>query len=375
MTCASAAAHVRTVIHSLPFDLRDAPATGQSLRMTPELEALMAAQAGVFSAAQAAHVGVTADDLRVGKRSGRLRVVRRSIYTSTARLDAADGAMRHLIDAAGALLARDALSSDAAGRFAVGHLSAALVWGLPAPRPELVVTGPADLGHEAMTITGNQPARIVDLVGADRHQRTYAWGVQIHPAGLPPSDVTWHKLLPCTTLARTAVDLARSRDADEAIVVLDRVMRLGVSRPELLAVLERHRGWPGVRQAERLIAFADPRAESPAESVARLILAELGFPPPDLQVDLFDARGLWIARVDMVFQGQRTVIEIDGKVKYTDRNVDPAKVLWDEKLREDRLREAGWQVIRLTWAHLKGSREELRARVLRAFAMSARATG
>jgi hypothetical protein len=131
-----------------------------------------------------------------------------------------------------------------------------------------------------MMVAGNQPARAVDLIDADRRRRTYARGVQVHPASLPSSDVTRHKLLPCTTLARTAVDLARSCSAEDAIAVLDRVMRLGVSRDQMLAVVERHRGWPGVRRAERLVLFADAHAESPAESVARWILAELGFPTP-----------------------------------------------------------------------------------------------
>jgi hypothetical protein len=346
--------------------------------MTPELEALMLGQAGVFSAAQAALLGLTSDDLYVGRRSKLLHVVRRGIYTSTPRLDAADGRARHLIDAAGALLARNIFAADAHSgcRLAVGHLSAALLWGLPAPRPSLVVAGPHDqLGERAMEVAGNQPARIVDLVSADRCRRSYAFGVHTHPASLPPSDVTRHELLPCTTLARTAVDLARSCTGENAIAAVDRALRLGAGRDDLMAVLERHRGWPGVRQAERLIAFGDARAESAAESLARWILAELGFPTPELQVDLFDVRGNWIARVDQLFRAESTVVEVDGKVKFDDPAVDPREVLWKEKVREDRIREAGWEVVRLTWTHLKGSRQELRNRMLRAFARGARATG
>lgn len=347
--------------------------------MTLDLEALMTAQAGVVSAAQAAALGVTADDLHVGRRSKRLHVLRRGIYTSTQRLDAADGRARHLIDAAGALLARDALTDGADGaacRLAVGHLSAALLWGLPAPRPRLVVAADHDhLGDRTMTVTGNQPARVVDLISSDRHQRSYAFGVHVHPASLPPSDVMRHELVPCTTLARTAVDLARLCSAEDVIAAVDRVLRLGVGRDELAAVLERHRGWPGIRQADRLIAFGDHRAESAAESLARWILAELGFPTPELQVDLFDARGNWIARVDKLFRAEHTVVEVDGKVKYEDPNVDPRDALWKEKAREDRIRETGLEVVRLTWAHLKGSREELRHRMLRAFARGTRATG
>jgi hypothetical protein len=78
--------------------------------------------------------------------------------------------------------------------------------------------------------------------------------------------------------------------------------------------------------------------------------------------------------VDQLFRAESTVVEVDGKVKYADPNVDPREVLWQEKLREDRIRGEGWQVVRLTWAHLQGSRQELRARMLTAFALGSRAT-
>ena len=55
------------------------------------------------------------------------------------------------------------------------------------------------------------------------------------------------------------------------------------------------------------------------------------------------------------------MLEFDGQVKYS-RSADqpdpfghrrsPQQVLWAEKQREDRLRELGYEVVRVTWADL-----------------------
>ena len=62
--------------------------------------------------------------------------------------------------------------------------------------------------------------------------------------------------------------------------------------------------------AERL--FAEPRAESPLESVLRLRLHDDGFPPPQLQAEIAGFE------VDMLWPKQRLVLEADGRLKYTD---------------------------------------------------------
>ena len=54
--------------------------------------------------------------------------------------------------------------------------------------------------------------------------------------------------------------------------------------------------------------------------------------------------------VDFVVEGTSVVVEFDGKVKYGDGNGD---VLFQEKLREDRLRRLGYTVIRVTWDDLR----------------------
>jgi len=72
--------------------------------------------------------------------------------------------------------------------------------------------------------------------------------------------------------------------------------------------------------------------------------------------------------VDFAWPHLGVVGEFDGRVKYgrdLAPDQDPTEVLWDEKVREDLLRELGWLVVRWTWADLRHPEEWL-ARLVRA---------
>jgi hypothetical protein len=74
--------------------------------------------------------------------------------------------------------------------------------------------------------------------------------------------------------------------------------------------------------------------------------------------------------VDFYWKEQRTVGEVDRKIKYG-RLLKPGQrienVIFDEKLREDAVRDLGLQVVRWVWPDLYRT-GVLRERVLRAFA-------
>ena len=114
----------------------------------------------------------------------------------------------------------------------------------------------------------------------------------------------------------------------------------------------------------------DPRSESAGESASRVRLHQDGLPAPDLQHDIFDEQGTFVARVDFLWKEQRTIGEFDGKIKYG-RLLKPGQsieeVLFEEKRREDALRD---QIVRWLWADLYRP-GVIRDRVLRAFARSA----
>jgi hypothetical protein len=90
----------------------------------------------------------------------------------------------------------------------------------------------------------------------------------------------------------------------------------------------------------RFIArFADPRAELPGESISRLYLHRLGFPPPGLQTRVPGPGG---RTYEIDFDLGAAWGEFDGANKYTDprflRGRTPERALADEKEREDWIR-------------------------------------
>ena len=140
--------------------------------------------------------------------------------------------------------------------------------------------------------------------------------VAVHCAPYVPSEVVEIDGVRVTVLARTVVDLARSRPFDEAAAAGDRALALGPAPAALSSVLLRMERWPNVRQARRVVAFLDAASESAGESVSRARIADEGLPAPQLQRQITDARGRAVARVDFCWEDQRTIGEFDGKIKY-----------------------------------------------------------
>lgn len=131
-----------------------------------------------------------------------------------------------------------------------------------------------------------------------------------------------------TTKLRTAFDLGRRLNRFHALAALDALLRNGVSQEELLAGIERFRGERGVVQLRHLAPLADPRAESPPESVLRLHWWEAsGMPPPEPQVWVHDD-GVPRYRVDVGNDDLRYGAEYNGKAFHEDEIADGARLEW-----------------------------------------------
>ena len=188
---------------------------------------------------------------------------------------------------------------------------------------------------------------------------------------MPDSHLRDRDGIPLTSLARTAVDLMRESDRTTALIVGDQALRLGCAKPELIEVAEYCSGWRGGKQAAELASLADSRAESAAESLGRLVVHDAGLRDYVPQFEVIDANGRQ-RRLDIAFPDRWTALEPDGKVKYDDPHGDPADVLWKEKLREDAIRDVGWEIVRATWHQLSRERAQLIARLEAAFARAER---
>ena len=188
-------------------------------------------------------------------------------------------------------------------------------------------------------------------------------GLLVHAAGLPAGDVGWRLGVPVTTVPRTVIDLARSLDFRSGLVVADSALHQRLtSKRELREVLAACRRWPGTSKAAEVVEFADGLAESVLESLARVVFRNLGLPAPELQVEIRDADGQFIGRVDFLWRQFRTIAEVDGALKYDDRTQARAQ------LRRDKLlRAADYEVEHFTWRETVHEQDEVGRSLLAAF--------
>ncbi|NQX11991.1 hypothetical protein HQQ80_10175 [Microbacteriaceae bacterium VKM Ac-2855] len=164
-----------------------------------------------------------------------------------------------------------------------------------------------------------------------------------------------------TSIVDTVLDIARtSRDPRAGIIALDhtlhRVERAGGDPEAMRAALDARRrefgGGRGTASAKRLIAFADAGAESPLESISRLVIEQAGLPTPVLQKTwrLADGRQ---ARTDFYFEQADVVGEADGMEKYSlgpgPRDEAILNSTQAEKERDELLRACGSRTTHWTW--------------------------
>lgn len=141
---------------------------------------------------------------------------------------------------------------------------------------------------------------------------------------------------------------AVSSGVEAGVVAMDAALhRRLVTVAALRAALDQPSLRHGIGSARAAIAATDSRCESPGETLTRLIIVAAGLDVRS-QVDIADGEG-FIGRVDLLV-GDRVVVEFDGAVK--DDGLDGRGELMREKAREERLRDAGLRVVRVTWADL-----------------------
>jgi very-short-patch-repair endonuclease len=290
----------------------------------------------VFSAAQALAHGYTRDEVRARLASGRWQRVRRGIYRGAGDRDT------YAIEVAGAVLA------CTSGRAVASHASAAHLHRIPLISPPRVVelTVPAD-------------ALTTSVKGCLVHRGPLA-GWRTSVGGIAS-----------TTLERTVVDLARDRPFAEAVAAADHALRHGATAEQLTDAMHRLRGTPGQQKVRRVVAFADGRSESVGESLARVVFTQHGLPAPELAQSV-RVGGRLLGVVDFLWPDRRTAVEFDGRLKYLPGNDRGEDRLWHEKLREDALRDAGLEVVRLTWDEVTRQPDRAVARVRAAFARAER---
>lgn len=190
----------------------------------------------------------------------------------------------------------------------------------------------------------------VTLTRRPREQtRSSVNGALIRVARLPDDHVTRTLGVPVTTVARTVMDIARTTGFMEGIVAADSALHNHVVvKVEYAIILEDCAQWKGSLRARRVLDFADGRAESALESVARVRFAQYQLPPPGLQVNISGTQG-FIGRVDFCWEQYRTIGEADGALKYEDQGRDRARA---QLARDEKFHDAGWGTFHFTWREI-----------------------
>ena len=276
----------------------------QPLTLTMAIARLAAIQHGVVALVQLVALGMAASTVRTWVANGRLHRIHRGVY-----------AVGHpQIDARG----RDMAAVLACGPGAVlSHRSAAALWGLrQTSRARIDVTAPRRSG------SGNP-------------------GVDLHRAGtLQAADCTREDGIPCTTVARTLLDIAE--------VLAPRPLERAVERAETLRVfdlnaidelLARSNGRRGAGRLRRAIAAYQPAGtREELEHLFLKLVTEAGLPAPLVNAPLGEIVH------DFMWPEQKLIVETDGWATHGPR---PAR---RRDLRRDRkLVAAKWRVIRVTW--------------------------
>lgn len=282
-------------------------------------------------------------------RRGDWQVVWRGVYADAGHvLDVEQRALAAVLAAGGDVAERSGDSPPPLLAVAAGR-TAARVWRIP-----LVDD------HDPATDAWEH---LLDDVAVRRHvnARQHA-GRTLRPRelSLQPDDVVRHESgLWLTGPLRTLVDCADLLEPDALVCALDDVLhRELVTADELEAAVAVRRGDRSAPALRTAVSLSDGRAESPSETLARLILKPA---LPDLvpQVELYDETGGLLARFDLGDERVRLAVEADGR-----RGHAGEEMVAKDRRRDWRSSQRGWWTERATWYDVRRRQRELRWRVV-----------
>jgi very-short-patch-repair endonuclease len=284
------------------------------------LAILAARQHGVVSLSQLRQLGWSASGVRTRVAAGRLHRVHGGVYAVGHSVLCAEGRWMAAVLACGP-------------RAVLSHQSAAALWGLrPTARSK------------------------IDVIAQRRAGRGRA-GLSVHRArGLRPRDVTRRRNIPCTTVARTLLDLADAVDRSGLERALEQaeILRL-VDLASLQDVLARADGRHGAPMLRAVLADHDPGSALTRSELERRFLKlcrDAALPSPRVNARVrVDGDGF---EVDFSWPGRRLIAELDGFGTHGTR------AAFERDCRRDRLLQLGGRrVVRFTWRQLVGEPDEI----------------
>ncbi len=275
-----------------------------------DLAELARAQHGVVSLAQLRGLGLSASAVRSRAASGRLHRIHRGVY-------------------------------------AVGHsrLTGRGLW-----MAAVLACGPgAVLSHRsaaALHDLRRSDRRVVDVTAPGGRSRG---GLRLHEGRLDTADITRVDGIPCTTVARTLLDLAEAVDAAGLERAMDRAEQLRLlDVNQLEDAVARAPGRHGVRRLRAALAAYDPeriRTRSELERRFLRICRRAGVPRPRVNYVLtVDDQPI---EIDFAWPDLQLAVETDGHATHGTR-----RAFESDRRRDQTLKRHGWDTLRFTWRQI-----------------------
>lgn len=289
------------------------------------------AELGFFTRAHAREAGLDDRAIDGEVRSRRWLRIRRGYYTFPDLWAAASDEERHLMRCRAVL---DSLGDVVALSHVSGCVAAGIdLWGMPLDKVHVT------------RLDG----------GAGRIDRD----VVHHEGFVADDEVGELQGLRVLNPTRCVLEAGSLATPESALVALNSALHRGrTSMAEVGTQFDLMAHWPRVRHLHVPVRMATDKAESVGESRGLWLFWKEHIPAPVLQYEVYDGTRL-VGRTDWGWPTAPGLGEFDGKVKYgrlLKEGQEPGDVVFQEKKREDRLREAtnAW-MIRLVWSDLDES--------------------
>ena len=180
----------------------------------------------------------------------------------------------------------------------------------------------------------------VELIWQNSHPPE---GLIVRNERLGDDEITRAGGLPVTTRVRTAFDIGRRYERDQAVAHLDALMWVqSFPIDDVLLLAKRYRGARGLSTLRNALGLVDGGAASPQETRLRLLFNDAGLPRPTTQIPVVEANGRLVRILDMGWEDFMVAAEYDGDQHRTSRRqyVKDVRVL-------PKLERMGWIVIRV----------------------------
>lgn len=296
--------------------------------------ALGAGTGGVWTWAQARACGLSEGAIARRVASGQWQLLHRGVYTWGGVAPSAPGRAWAAI-----------LRAGGPGRARAAARTTARLYRLPLIGDDDPATGATDARHDDVAVIGRAP--------------TGSRTLHVQSLRLVKGDRVRLDGCPSLSLARSLPGLAHVLSYEALVCLLDAALHKGrLTTEQLQAVVDRHAGRPYTPALALAVAAADGRAESPLESLVRLLLLPVlpGLVP---QVRLKDRRGQVVARFDLAEEELRLAVEADGRSGHSGERM-AAK----DAQRDTGSRRLGWATERVTWFEVRCRQEQTRQRIM-----------